>query len=280
MKLACRSLTSAWPITRVLQAGLVDQHAGAHAARILEDAAGALMSQRLAGLLDDPLLLHPLGQLGGIVLLELELRAQDHQLVERAFAIGKHQLLARALEDLAARASSRWPGRSTGRCRRRGCRRCRAARRRSCRECRPGFPVRPGPRAPRSRWHGPAWRRRRPRRFACPTVISRKTPPPKVARPCRSRLRRAPGYSNRRPARAPAPGPRRSAAPALAIRRRWSARRSTRPGRPGETRCAARAAQPALRIVRNPCPSSCAIVPMSPAPSVTSTSPAWSERCK
>ncbi len=49
---------------------------------------------------------------------------------------------------------------------------------------------------------------------------------------------------------------------------------------PGETTCAAQAVQPALRNVRSPLPSSCATVPMSPAPMVTSTSPPWSDCCK
>ena len=90
-------------IAGILQSGLVDQHAGAHAARVLEDAAGALVSQRLVGLLDDPLLLHALGQLFGVVLLQLELRAEDHQFVERAFAIGEHQLFASALDQISPR---------------------------------------------------------------------------------------------------------------------------------------------------------------------------------
>ena len=48
---------------RSLQSSLIDQHSGADAARVFEDAPGALMRQRLIGLLYDPLLLHPLGEL-------------------------------------------------------------------------------------------------------------------------------------------------------------------------------------------------------------------------
>ena len=102
IKLACRWLTSAPPTRLALQPGLVDQHAGAHAARILEDAAGVLVGHRQVGLLDDPLLLHPLGDLVRIFFFELELGVEDHQLVEAALAIGEHEVVALARDDLAA----------------------------------------------------------------------------------------------------------------------------------------------------------------------------------
>ena len=152
---------------RALQPGLFDQHAGAHAARVLENAAGALMAQRLAGFLDDPLLLHPLGQLFGIILFELERAGQDDQFVERAFAIGKNQLFARSLDDLAGAGHERGLAGPLADVAAAAAGVAVQARRRSCRECRPGLPGRPAPRAPRSRWPGPAWRRRRPRRSAC-----------------------------------------------------------------------------------------------------------------
>ena len=68
--------------------------------RILENAAGALMPQGLAGFLDDPVLLHSLGEIFRIFLLQLELAVQDHQLVEAALAVGESQIIAIALEDV------------------------------------------------------------------------------------------------------------------------------------------------------------------------------------
>src|SRR5438270_11654459 len=46
--------------TRALEPRLIDQHPGADAAGILENAAGALVAERLTRLLHDPHLLHPL----------------------------------------------------------------------------------------------------------------------------------------------------------------------------------------------------------------------------
>ena len=42
-------------------------------------------------------------------------------------AIGEHQVFALALDDFGVAGSSRWRGKSIGRCRRRGCRHCRAS---------------------------------------------------------------------------------------------------------------------------------------------------------
>ena len=53
------------------------------------------MAHGLAGLLDDPLLLHPLGELFGSSGFELEPAAEDHQFVETAFTIGKDEIVAR-----------------------------------------------------------------------------------------------------------------------------------------------------------------------------------------
>lgn len=55
------------------ESGLLDQHAGAYAARIAENTAGTLVAQRLARLFDDPLFLHAFGQLFGIFFFELNL---------------------------------------------------------------------------------------------------------------------------------------------------------------------------------------------------------------
>ena len=60
------------------------------------------MGHRQVGLLDDPLLLHPLGDLDGVFLFELELGVEDHQLVEAALAIGEHEVVALAVHDFAA----------------------------------------------------------------------------------------------------------------------------------------------------------------------------------
>ena len=77
------------PAAQPLQARLLDQAGGADAPRVLEDAAGVLVAGGLARLLDDPQLLHSLGELARIVLLQLELRAENHQLVEAALQVGE-----------------------------------------------------------------------------------------------------------------------------------------------------------------------------------------------
>ncbi len=79
----------------------LDQFACTDAARVLEHAARALMSHGLAGLADDPLLLQALGQLLGIVGLQLNAGLEDRQLVEAAFAIAENQFVAAAGEDFA-----------------------------------------------------------------------------------------------------------------------------------------------------------------------------------
>ena len=85
---------------RAFQPCLLDQHAGTHAARILEDAAGDLMSQRLASLLGNPLFLHPFGQFVRIVPFELELTLENHQLVQAALSVGEDQVVTLALKHI------------------------------------------------------------------------------------------------------------------------------------------------------------------------------------
>ena len=57
---------------KALERRLIDQRAGAEAARVLEDAAGVLGVQRLAVLLVHPDLLGPLHDLIGVVLFQFE----------------------------------------------------------------------------------------------------------------------------------------------------------------------------------------------------------------
>ena len=81
------------------EAGLIDQGAGAEAARIFEDAAGILGVQRLGvplvhpdflGLAHDPL---------GIVLFQLQRRAEDERGGDVGAAIIENQIVLGALED-------------------------------------------------------------------------------------------------------------------------------------------------------------------------------------
>ena len=60
------------------------------------------MGHRQVRLLDDPLLLHPLGELDRVFLFQLEFGFEDHELIEAALAIGEHEVVALALEDFAA----------------------------------------------------------------------------------------------------------------------------------------------------------------------------------
>ena len=110
MKFAFRSLTSAPPIALAFQARLLDQHAGADAAGVFENAAGRFVAERLSGPFDDPLRLHPLRQFLRIVFLQLELASQNRQFVEAALPIGEHKVFALALQDFAGAAHHRGSG--------------------------------------------------------------------------------------------------------------------------------------------------------------------------
>ena len=107
MKFAWRSLTTAPPMRVPFRPAWSINSPRTGAARILEHAAGTLVPHRLRSLLDDPLFLHPLGQLAGIVLLQLATRLEDHQVVEAALAIVEHQLVGAALVDLAVGGNHR-----------------------------------------------------------------------------------------------------------------------------------------------------------------------------
>src|SRR4051794_6082362 len=85
-----------------LQAALIDQHSGTHAARVLEDAAGVLVGHRQVRFFYNPLLLHPLGHHDRIFFFELELGREDDQLVQTTLAIGENQIASLAVNDFAA----------------------------------------------------------------------------------------------------------------------------------------------------------------------------------
>jgi len=60
------------------------------------------MAHRLRGLLHDPVLLHPLGQLARIVFFKLATGLKNHQVVEATLAITENQFVAASLTNFAA----------------------------------------------------------------------------------------------------------------------------------------------------------------------------------
>src|SRR5262249_52918267 len=81
---------------RLGQAGLLDQGGGVQPARVLEQPAGGLEAERLAGPAQDPRLAHPLDDGAGVVGLQLELGGQEDRVVEVAPALAELQLVALA----------------------------------------------------------------------------------------------------------------------------------------------------------------------------------------
>ena len=81
---------------------MIDQHAGAHAAWVLEDAAGVFVGHRQVRLFDDPLLLHALGDFDRVFFFQLEFGIEDDELIEAALPVGEDEIVAFALNDFAA----------------------------------------------------------------------------------------------------------------------------------------------------------------------------------